>query len=292
MKKSFIAAAVAASFLTTSAIADISITGNYEGTFTGGNGPANYAQDLDLTVKGKSGESTVTMMLEDIGADTSDNSVNATQVWIDTKLGGLDLMAGNKKGMKGNGLLQKKSAASQKFSVATNVGPAGVKVTQKSGDGNATADLTFNVAGVDIKAQNVTNDTRFLTLGTEFQGLSVNVETQEASAGKTNTAYSVGGDVAGFGVTYVNIDVQDAAGVTQDDGILGDISDAVAGKDLYGVVASMDVAEVGTLTGKYITKNDADIYVGKVERGIFSASVTDDSSASDLAYKVEMNVAF
>ena len=287
-----ITAAVAAFSLSAVSFADISITGAYEGEFSnGGSGAYEYTQDLDLTLKGKSGESVVTVMLEDLGTDENDGTVSTSQVWIDTKVAGLDVMAGKKKGQNGNGLLQKASAASQKFSAGTTVGPVGVKVTQASGDGNAKVDASFEVAGVSVNAQNVNNDTRFISASTDLQGLSLAVETQEASAGKTNTAYSVGGAVGPASVTYVNIDVQDAAGVTQDDGILGNISNAVAGNDLYGVVGSLDVAEVGTVTGKYISKNDKDIYVAKLSRDIWEVSATDEEG-SDTVYGAKLTVTF
>ena len=285
-------AAIAALGVSVTAFADISITGAYEGEFSnGGSGAYEYTQDMDLTIKGKSGDTTVTATLEDLGKDANNTAVSTNQVYINTKLGDLDIEAGKKKGMNGNGLLQKKSSASQKFSAKTTVGPASVKVGQKSGDANATVDTAFDLAGVSVKVQNATNDARFVTVGAEYNGFAINAETQEASAGNTNTAYSIGADVSGIAVTYVNVDVQDAAGVTQDDGILGDISDATAGKDLYGVVGSLDVATLGKVTGKYISKNDKGIYVGKLERGIWSVTATDVQDA-DTTYSAKMTVTF
>ena len=285
-------AAVAAFGISALSFADISITGAYEGEFSnGGSGAYEYTQDLDLVVRGRQGESTVTVTLEDLGKDANDSTVSTNQVWIDTKLAGLDVMAGKKKGQNGNGLLQKASAASQKFSVSTNVGGAGVKATQASGDGNAKLDASFDLAGVAVKAQNVTNDARFISLGYSTNGIDVAYETNEASVGKTNTAYSVGGKVGPVGVTYVNIDIEDAAGVTQDDGILGDISDAVAGKDLNGVVGTLDVAEVGTVTGKYINKNDLTTMVAKLSRDIWEVSASKTENA-DTTFGAKMTVTF
>lgn len=285
-------AAVAALGVSALSFADISITGTYEGEFSnGGSGAYEYTQDLDLAVRGRQGDSTVTVTLEDLGKDANNTAVSTNQVWIDTKLAGLDVMAGKKKGQNGNGLLQKASAASQKFSVSTNIGGAGVKATQASGDGNAKLDASFDLAGVSINAQNVTNDARFVSLGYSINGIDVAYETNEASVGKTNTAYSVGSKVGPIGVTYVNIDIEDAAGVTQDDGVLGDISDAVAGKDLNGVVGTLDVAEIGTITGKYINKNDLTTVVAKVKDGIWEVSASKTENA-DTTFGGKINVAF
>ena len=64
MNNKFLLATLVATTLT--ANADVSILGDYEGTFTDGNpGAASYAQDLDLTLVGTSGASTVTLDASD-----------------------------------------------------------------------------------------------------------------------------------------------------------------------------------------------------------------------------------
>ena len=286
MKKQILAA-VAASMVSAYSIADISITGAYEGVISNSTGASTYTDDLDLTIKGRNGDTTVTATLEDMSGG---QAVTSTQVYIDTKLEGINFRGGNYKGQNGNGLLQKKSAASNKMKLSTSVSGVGLAVSQGSGDGNAKVDASFDLSGVSIKAQNVNNDTRFVSASAKVNGIGVDVETQEASAGKTNTAYALGGEYNGIGLTYVNVDIEDATGVTQDDGILGDISDATAGNDLYGVVASLG-SDMGKVTGKYISKNDKDIYVAKLERGVWSFTATDTQDA-DTTYSAKINVSF
>ena len=71
MNKNLIAA-VAALTLTTSALADISISGNYEGTISDGNpGAATYSQELDLAIVGKAELATVTAKVKNV--DAGDN---------------------------------------------------------------------------------------------------------------------------------------------------------------------------------------------------------------------------
>ena len=279
--------AIAAGMLSATAFADISITGAYEGVISNSTGASTYTDDLDLTIRGKQGDTTVTATLEDMSGG---QTVTSTQVYVDTKLEGLNFRGGNYKGQNGDGLLQKKSAASSKMKISTDISGVGLAVSQGSGDGNAKVDASFDIANVSVKAQNVNNDTRFISASTEFNGLGVAIETQEASAGKTNTGYVLSGALGGASVSYVNIDIEDATGVTQDDGILGDISDATAGKDLYGIVASLS-SDMGKVTGKYISKNDKDIYVAKLERGVWSLSATD-AEGSDMAYSAKINVSF
>ena len=277
-----------ASLISVSSFADISITGAYEGTISNSTGASTYADDLDLTIKGRNGDTTVTATLEDMSGG---QAVTSTQVYIDTKLEGINFRGGNYKGQNGNGLLQKKSAASNKMKLSTDIAGVGLAVSQSSGDGNAKVDASFNIEGVSVNAQNVNNDTRFVSASAKVGAVSVDVETQEASAGKTNTAYALGADYNGIALTYVNVDIEDATGVTQDDGILGNISDATAGKDLYGVVGSL-ATDMGKVTGRYVSKNDLDIYTAKLERGIWSFSATDTEGEADLAYEAKMTVTF
>lgn len=274
--------------LTSVAFADITITGKYEGTITDGNpGASTYAQDLDLTLKGTTEGASVTATIENLaGGDT----VTTNELYIETSIEGINFKGGKSKGMNGNGLMQKKSSATNKMQLSTDVAGVGVAINQTSGDGNATVDVNGSVAGIDVKVQNAGNDTRYVTASTNVGGFDVVVETQETASTTTNTGASISTTVAGMTVTGVMIDVEDASGVTQDDGILGDISDATAGKDLNGVVVTTTATGLGEITGKYINKNDKTTYVGELERGVwtFGASKTEDEDAVfDASIKVK-----
>lgn len=258
-----------AALAVTSVMADISITGSYEGTVTKApNAASTYSQDIDLFVKGSAGNAQVNLSFEDLA---SGSAVQTTEAYIVAPLEMVTFKGGSMKGQNGSGLLQKKSAAANKMKVSTDVQGFGLTFSQASGDGNGTVDVSAELAGVGVNVQNASNDTRFITVTGGLGPVTTAIERQEASTGKTNTAYSASGEYNGIGLTYVNIDVEDAAGVTQDDGVLGDISDATAGKDLYGVVASLD-SQLGKVTGKYINKNDATTYVAKLERGMWEFS--------------------
>jgi hypothetical protein len=267
-------AAIAATTMT-AATAGVEISGNYEGTFTEGNpGGATYAQDLDLKLVGTVSEGTnVTATFEDIaGGDTVTN----TQLYITTTIEGLDFKGGTYKSQNGKGLMQKESAAAGQFEVSTKINGYGVSVGQTSGDANATADVSANVSGVAINVQNLTNTDRFISASVDTTWLSVNVERQKTLSG-VNTAGSIsttfGTETQVFDLTSVIIDVEDTAGITQDDGILGDISDAENGKTVSGVVLSTNTP-MGMMTGKYIDKNDLNTYVAELERGVMEYSYT------------------
>jgi hypothetical protein len=267
-------AAIAATTMT-AATAGVEISGNYEGTFTEGNpGGATYAQDLDLKLVGTVSEGTnVTATFEDIaGGDTVTN----TQLYITTTIEGLDFKGGTYKSQNGKGLMQKESAAAGQFEVSTKLNGYGVSVGQTSGDANATADVSANVSGVAINVQNLTNTDRFISASVDTTWLSVNVERQKTLSG-VNTAGSIsttfGTETQVFDLTSVIIDVEDTAGITQDDGILGDISDAENGKTVSGVVLSTNTP-MGMITGKYIDQNDLNTYVAELERGVMEYSYT------------------
>ena len=275
--------------LSTTVFAGASITGKDEGTFTENSGTgSSYAQDLDLTLKGNVAEGTnVTATFENL---TGGSTVTSTQVFIETQIEGLNFKGGNYKSQNGAGLMQKKSAVTNQFELGTDVAGFGVSVAQTSGDGNATADVIGSIAGVDVTIQDITNSTRYISASTNIAGLDIAVETQETATGTTNTGASIATTIAGMTVTGVVIDVEDTTGITQDDGILGDISDASNGETVKGVVASTDTV-LGTVTGKYIDKNDATTYVGKLQRGVMEYGYTK-TEDTDGVFDAVLSVSF
>mgnify|MGYP003974916917 FL=1 len=279
--------AVLAATMTTASMAVVDITGNYEGTFTDGNpGAASYAQDLDLTLVGTSGASTVTVMMEDL---TGGTAVTANQVFVETAIEGIALKAGNYKNQNGSGLMQKTSAVTNQFEVSTSIAGAGITLGQVSEASKVTVDASLEVAGLDVTVQNVTATDRFITVVANFLGLGVTAETQNTTVGR-NTAVSATTTVGGLNATTVVIDVNDATAMSQDDGILGDISTAVNGKKVVGGVLST-ATTIGTVTGKAFEMNDAMTYTGEIERGALTVGYTKADNTEGVT-SAEINVAF
>jgi len=279
--------AVLAATMTTASMAVVDITGNYEGTFTDGNpGAASYAQDLDLTLVGTSGASTVTVMMEDL---TGGTAVTANQVFVETAIEGIALKAGNYKNQNGSGLMQKTSAVTNQFEVSTSIAGAGITLGQVSEASKVTVDASLEVAELDVTVQNVTATDRFITVVANFLGLGVTAETQNTTVGR-NTAVSATTNVGALTATTVVIDVNDATAMSQDDGILGDISTAVNGKKVVGGVLST-ATTIGTVTGKAFEMNDAMNYTGEIERGALTVGYTKaDNTAGVTTAKI--NVSF
>ena len=246
MKKQLLIAAVAAS-MTSVAMADVSITGEYEGTVSQSTGAASFAQDLDLTVVGTSGSSSVTMTLEDI---TGGTDIAASQVFLKTDLEGVSFKAGKYESTNGNGIL---AAATNKdrIGLSTTVAGFGVGLTNVSGDANGSVTVSGTIAGASVKVQNVLNSTRFITVSGDIAGVAVTVERQKTATG-TNTGYNLSTDISGVSVAYENVKINGSAS-NQDDGMIGDISSAAKASALS---ATMNTA-MGSVEVKR-AKIDAD----------------------------------
>ncbi len=281
-------AIIAATTISTTASAGFFLTGDYEGTATDGNpGAATFAQDLDIKMVGTNDAGTsVTATFEDL---TGGSTVASTQVFVETSLEGISFKGGNYEGQNGAGLLQATSAVTNQMEVGFGVDQFGITVGQGSGESNATVDVNTSVAGVDLNVQNASATDRFISAVADFFGFGVTAEYQKTATG-TNIGGTINSTVAGLDVTGVVVDVEDTAGVTQDDGILGDISDAANGKTVKGVVASTTTT-LGTITGKFIEKNDLNTYVAELERGIwtFGHSKTENADGVTTA---KINVSF
>jgi len=271
MNNKLLIAALAATTLTANAAIDI--TGNYEGTFTDGSG-ASYAQDLDLTLVGSTEGAKVTVMMEDL---TGGSTVTATQVFVEADLEGIDVKAGNYKNQNGSGLLQTTSAVTNQFEVSTSLAGASLTLGQVSEASKVTVDASMEIAGLDVNVQNVTATDRFITVVTNFFGFGTTVETQNTAVGRNSavalTANIALGETSAVTATTVYMDVNDATTLTQDDGILGDVSGATNGSSVKGAVLST-ATSFGTVTGKMYDVNETNTFVGEIARGALTVGYT------------------
>ena len=279
MKKQLLIAAVAAS-MTSVAMADVSISGEYEGIVSQNTGAASFAQDLDLTVVGTSGGSSVTMTLEDI---TGGTDIAASQVFLKTNLEGVSFKAGRYESTNGNGIL---AAATNKdrIGLSTTVAGFGVGLTNASGDANGSVTVSGTIAGANVKVQNALNSTRFVTISGDVAGVAVAVERQKTAAG-TNTGFNLSTDINGVAVAYEKVKINGSAS-NQDDGMIGDISSAAKASALS---ASMNTA-MGSVEVKR-AKIDTDKTVSiELTRGnvVYGYSKTTDAAA-DLSAKVSFS---
>jgi hypothetical protein len=271
MKKQLIIAAVAATMVG-SASATIDFSGKYEGKLGVKSGITTYTQKVDLKLTGKHKDTTVITTFDiDTGKDFA-----VGESYIKTKIAGLSVKAGLRKGLHGNGLTYKKSSAAEKITIGTSFSGFGVSLTQKSNSPTVNLDVKGAVGPVKVKVQNITRDARVLSLSGSVAGFSLNLEDSELT-----TAYSLGGSMSGISGKYVSIGLKGANTATQNDGIFGDITGAT---DVDGLVVSTKLG-FGKITGKHYkatfaatekTTNKITLSAGGVS---YSYANTDDATA-------------
>ena len=276
MKNNLILATLFATTMTANAVIDI--TGTYEGTFTDGNpGAATYAQDLDLKMVGSVDDTRVTILMEDL---TGGSTVTANQVFLETKIEGLNFKGGNFKGQNGSGLLQAKTAVANKMNLGFDIAGNGVTLGQVSGDGQVSVDASAS--------------DRFITVVANWFGFGVTAETQNTTVGRNNAVSANAkvstGATSSMTVTGVMIDVNDATAVTQDDGVFGDISDTINGNTVIGGVVEV-ASSFGAVTGSVWEKNDLNNYKAELDRGVMNYSYTK-NEVTDGVFAAKINVSF
>jgi len=223
MKKQLLIAAVAAT-MTSVAFADISITGgskiNWTSTETAGaNNSAAFKHDVDFTLVGKSGDTTVSATVSNANsASTVASTMTAENVFMTTKVMGANLKAGQWSGADSN--LSNGSRSAGKFSANYTV--SGVKVTyEDSTAGSNSVALSGKVAGVAVShkvSQNNTTDTKISGSAGGVTAKYRSVDADAANSDKTSLVLST--EVQGMTLTYAQVDV-DGTGQTASDDFFG-----------------------------------------------------------------------
>jgi hypothetical protein len=285
MKKQLLIAAVAAA-MTTSAMADISITGN--GKFEYFNKDVNDVStnstntEINLGIKGKSGDTTVVLDLE--FNTHGDDRIDVEDMYITTKVGQASIKAGNYTTSTSAilGEIDNGARATNKVTVSTIYN--GVKI-YAGNTGTATANTANNV---DNTGTNLNNNM--------FLGVSANVSGVTVQA-KRNTAdissLSIAGGMSGFDArlemklddTIYYSDTAKTVKITESaDVIFGNITKKVGG-------VSLGLAWIDADRDGLIKENDSAIFA--VENGNVTANVNGDGSTDNnsklVANKVQGN---
>jgi hypothetical protein len=252
MKKQLLIAAVAAT-MGTAAIADISITGagfvKFTNVDSGNAATADTnltAQEMDLKVTGKSGDTTAVMTFNMDGQATTIQG----DAYMTTSIAGVALKAGRFEGGKSN--LTAKSARADKVSASMDL--AGVKVTYEDNETNtgSAVYLSGSVSGVNgtYKKKDGSDEIHLsgsvAGIGIAYRGIDSDTADQDASE------FVLTGSFNGVDVTYAEADA-DASRTLNGDGIYGDINSGavtadsaatttVAGTDLRTIKLSTSVA--------------------------------------------------
>jgi hypothetical protein len=155
-------AATAAMAISASTYAGISLSGLYEGTL---DSHGAYTQDITTTMKGTSGSSTVTVVL--------DGAFDIDDMYVETTTGPLTFTLGDKSGDDPDVVSIGVKATSGGFTVGLN---------QVSG-GSTTLDVGGALAGITFAVTDVTNSERETTATYEVAGLKATVVHNTVTAG-------------------------------------------------------------------------------------------------------------
>ena len=155
-------AATAAMAISASTYAGISLSGLYEGTL---DSHGAYTQDITTTMKGASGSSTVTVVL--------DGAFDIDDMYVETTTGPLTFTLGDKSGDDPDSVSIGVVATSGGFTVGLN---------QVSGE-STTIDVGGALAGITFNVTDVTNTERETTATYEVAGLKATVVHNKVTAG-------------------------------------------------------------------------------------------------------------
>ena len=154
--------ATAAMAISASTYAGISLSGLYEGTL---DSHGAYTQDITTTMKGTSGSSTVTVVL--------DGAFDIDDMYVETTTGPLTFKLGDSSGDDPDVVSIGVTATSGGFTVGLN---------QVSG-GSTTIDVGGALAGITFNVTDVTNSERETTATYEVAGLKATVVHNKVTAG-------------------------------------------------------------------------------------------------------------
>jgi hypothetical protein len=280
MKKQIVAAAVAAT-MSAVALADIAITGaakvNFTNTDSGVSGTADtnvFTQEMDLKVKGKSGDTEVVINFgggafdgdslssssagaavttkndTDGSAVDARNQVNVEDAYVKTKVGDVAIQAGTWD--SGNNVIRASSRKAGKFKASTSV--AGLDVYVAGGSAGASQEEVgvstdlggVNVAYVKKKAAAATNGETFKA-STTLGGINIKYHAENSDAAASDRDYV---ELSGkFGDVAVKVGqaTADASATIQGDDWMGDFESEAAGS-VRALSAGQDVTAIELAT--------------------------------------------
>ena len=250
MKKQLLIAAVAAT-MGTAAIADISISGaakvnwtdtDYTAAGTADTNTINH--DVDWTIAGKSGDTTVSATFQTAAKET----FVTENVFLTTSIAGVNIKTGSFSG--GDSMMGDGSRADGKISLDTTV--SGVKVQFEDSDAagnNSSITLSGSVSGVSVSHEIFDTKTDSSISGT-FGGVTAKFRSVDSD---TDTAdmdsVLVSTEVQGVTLTYADVD---ANGTHSSDAFFGTVAEMT---DATGFSAATSLAGNGVTFKSYEIDN-------------------------------------
>ena len=231
--------ATAAMLLSATSVAGISLSGLYEGTL---DSHGAYTQDITTTMKGTSGNSSVTVVL--------DESFDVDYMYVETVTSGLTLKLGDWSG---------DDPDSTKLSISATAAGMTIGMSQVSG-GSTEINASGSLAGMTVGVTNLTSSERETTATGTWGGVTVKAVHNTVTAG-TNLETTVSTTMGGL--TLSGTHDSNADGTSKNE---GSVSRALEGLGTVKLSASKTGAGVKE-TGVSLT------------RGIWTADWTKTGSA-------------
>lgn len=231
----------AAVTLSTASVAQVDLSGKYEGTLTQA---GVYSQTLDLTMVGSTMFGSVTAIVDENKA--------LTDLYTTAKLGVVDLTLGE--------MTIDDVANTSIIKASTTVGGMTVSLSKPSG-GSESLDVKGKFGGIGLTVEDITRDAREVQAVATVAGVKVTGDYQKVTAG-TVMGLEISTKVAGLTWALEHDKAADdtttqEASISMPVGLLGTVKGGVA-------VASTDVKTYsleytqGILTGKYEKVGSAD----------------------------------
>jgi hypothetical protein len=277
MKKQLFIAAVAATF-TSVAMADISISGAAKFNAVDG----VYSHEADLTISGKSGDTSVTT---NIALDANNFAVE--DLYLKTSVAGVAVKMGGWR--SGKSELRTTGGITERVNVSTTFG--GLSLAYEDlGSTNSTT-IGGSLAGVSVSHKiNQDTSTETKASGT-MGGVSIAAHSKESAASETNTAVTLSTEVQGVTLTYVTL--SNDSGISTD-GFMG-AQTIVAGTDASAFGIATSIAG-NTVKFKAITNGSTDTNKVIVTRALGAGATFEatyaDKDAVDATLDLELAVKF
>ena len=277
MKKQLLIAAVAATF-TSVAMADISISGAAKFNALDG----VYSHEADLTIAGKSGDTSVTT---NIALDS--NAFVVEDLYMSTAVAGVAVKMGGWR--SGKSELGVTGGITERVNVSTTFGGLSLAY-EDTGTANSTT-IGGSLAGVSV-SHKINQDTSTETKASgAMGGVSIAAHSKESATSVTNTAVTLSTEVQGVTLSYVTLSND---GEVISDGFMGKQTVA-AGTDASAFGIATSIAG-NSVTFKAITNGSTDTNKVIVTRALGAGTTFEatyaDKDLVDATLDLELAVKF
>ena len=286
MKKQLLIAAVAAT-MTSAAMADISISGDAKFEYqnvetTAGTTNVNQANtEVNLKLRGKSGDTTVVVDVASNGGSTTNGGLVVEDQYITTKVGDVTVKAGNyASGTSGIlGEIDEGDRSNNKVTLTTTLGGATVYVgnagssTASTGftniNNNMFAGASMDVAGMTVQAKKNSSTVNSFAIAGEMSGVALRLEQKQNDAANSDVTFgNVTTDVNGISLGYAWIDADAANLVAENDS-------SIFAVEMGLITSSTEDGQSQITAATSVAGNKVTVKSGTIDNGIAAGTDLD-----------------